>query len=88
MPDQRTAQKPLPVAVCTSCGAVSYSMGQINGQCAQVTLGRRCTGVNGSALNKADWVICPACLATGHKNERRCGQCDGAGWLYARNRKR
>jgi hypothetical protein len=81
-------QKPQPVAVCTRCGAVSYSPDLINGQCAQVTAGKRCTGVNGSALNKADWEACPACLATGQKNERTCGQCDGAGWLYLRNRKR
>jgi predicted nuclease of predicted toxin-antitoxin system len=30
-------QRPQPVAVCTRCGAVSYSTDQINGQCAQVT---------------------------------------------------
>jgi len=86
--NQRPGQKPQPVAVCTRCGAVSYSMDQINGQCAQVTVGKRCTGVVGGASNKADWEACPACVATGTKNEKRCGQCDGAGWLYVRNRKR
>ena len=81
-------QKAQPVAVCTRCGAVSYSPDQINGQCTQVMAGKRCTGVNGSALNAVDWEACPACLATGTKNEKRCGQCDGTGWLYVRNRKR
>ncbi len=88
MPNQRPDQKPQPVAVCTRCGAVAYSQDVINGQCAQVTAGKRCTGVNGSALNKTDWEACPACLGTGHGNEKSCGQCDGAGWLYVRNRKR
>ena len=85
---QKTGQKPQPVAVCTRCGAVSYSTEMINGQCAQVTVGKRCTGVIGSAPSKTDWEPCPACLATGHRNEKRCGRCDGAGWLYVRNRKR
>lgn len=88
MPDQETGQKQQPVAVCTRCGAVSYSAAQINGQCAQITLGKRCTGVNGSALNKTDWEKCPACQATGQNGNTRCGQCDGAGWLYLCNRKR
>jgi len=84
--NQRPGQKPQPVAVCTRCGTVSYSMDQINGQCAQVTAGKRCTGVNGRALSGTDWEACPACVATGTKNEKRCGQCDGAGWLYVRKR--
>ena len=84
--EQKTDQKPQPVAVCTRCGAVSYSPEVVNGQCAQITAGKRCTGVNGSALSKTDWEPCPACLATGHRNEKRCGQCDGAGWLYVRKR--
>lgn len=82
------AQKPQPVAVCTRCGAVSYSPELINGQCSQVIAGKRCTGVNGSGLNKMDWEACPACEATGQQGELRCGQCDGAGWLYIANRKR
>jgi hypothetical protein len=84
MPDQ----KPQPVAVCTRCGAVSYAPQMISGQCAQVTGGKRCTGVIGSAAHQTDWEACPACLATGTKNEKPCGQCDGTGWLYVRNRKR
>ena len=83
MPDQR----PQPVAVCTRCGAVSYFPEMIAGQCAQVTAGKRCIGVIGRA-SQTDWEACPACLATGTRNEKPCGQCDGAGWLYVRNRKR
>ena len=84
MPDEKTQ----PVAVCTRCGAVSYSTEMISGQCAQVIAGKRCTGVVGSAANKADWEACPSCLATGTRNEKPCGQCYGTGWLYVRNRKR
>lgn len=85
--DQKTELKPQPVAICTRCGAVSYSTEMISGQCAQVTAGKRCTGVIGSVA-KVDWEECPACLATGTRNEKPCGQCDGTGWLYARNRNR
>jgi len=35
-------QKPQPVAVCTRCGAVSYSPEMMNGQCSQVIVGKRC----------------------------------------------
>jgi hypothetical protein len=80
-------QKPQPVAVCTRCGAVSYSPEMINGQCPQVIVGKRCTGVIGSAGNKAEWEACPGCLATGTGNEKPCGQCCRVGWVYVRNRK-
>jgi len=86
--EQQTEQKPQPVAVCTRCGAVSYSTEMISGQCAQVTVGKRCTGVIGSAPSQADWEMCPVCQATGRNGKFSCGPCDGAGWLYVRNRKR
>ena len=80
--------RPKPVAVCTRCGAVSYSPNLINGQCGQMVAGKRCVGVNGSALNADDWKQCTACAGAGSTGATRCGQCDGAGWLYARNRGR
>jgi hypothetical protein len=80
--------KPRPVAVCTRCGAVSYAQNLINGQCAQTVAGKRCVGVNGSALNADDWKQCEACAGTGTNRTVRCGQCDGRGWLYASNRAR
>jgi hypothetical protein len=78
--------KPRPVTVCTRCGAVSYATQYINGQCAQVVAGKRCVGVNGSALNADDWKQCSACAGAGSIGTTRCGHCDGAGWLYTRNR--
>jgi len=80
--------KPKPVAVCTRCGAVSYALNLINGQCAQTVAGKRCIGVNGSALNADDWKPCAACAGTGSIETTRCGPCDGAGWLYAHSRGR
>lgn len=77
--------RPKPVAVCTRCGAVSYSANLINGQCGQMVAGKRCIGVNGSALNAEDWRQCTACEGAGSKGTTRCGHCDGAGWLYNRN---
>jgi hypothetical protein len=78
--------KPKPVAVCTRCGAVSYTANLINGQCGQTVAGKRCVGVNGSALNPDDWKQCAACAGTGSVEETRCGHCDGTGWLYARSK--
>jgi hypothetical protein len=80
--------KPRPVAVCTRCGAVSYAANLINGQCAQTVAGKRCVGVNGSAVNADDWKPCEACAGTGNNGKTRCGHCDAAGWLYARNKGR
>ena len=86
--EQQSGQKPQPVAVCTRCGAMSYTLEMINGQCSQVTAGKRCTGVIGSAKYETDWQACPACLATGAAIEKPCGPCYGVGWLYVRNGKR
>jgi hypothetical protein len=88
--EKRTSEstRPKPVAVCTRCGAISYAANLINGQCAQTVAGKRCVGVNGSALNADDWKQCAACAGTGSTGTTCCGHCDGAGWLYARNRGR
>lgn len=88
MSNQEAESKPHPVAICTRCGAVSYSTEMIGGQCAQVIVGKRCTGVIGSTANKLDWEICATCQGTGQNGKLPCGQCDGTGWLYVRNRKR
>src|SRR6266852_3836416 len=74
--------RPRPVAVCTRCGAVSYATNLINGQCSEMVAGKRCVGVNGSALNADDWEQCAACAGAGSTGTDRCGHCDGAGWLY------
>jgi hypothetical protein len=79
----RDKTRPKPVAVCTRCGAVSYAPNLINGQCGQMVAGKRCVGVNGSALNVDDWKQCDTCAGAGSKGTTRCGRCDGAGWLYA-----
>lgn len=88
--EKKTAKdpKPKPVAVCTRCGAVSYATNMINGQCAQTVAGKRCVGVNGSALNADDWKQCETCAGTGSRGKMPCGHCDGAGWLYAQNKGR
>lgn len=80
--------RPKPVAVCTRCGAVSYETKLINGQCGQIVAGKRCVGVNGSALQADDWKPCDACAGAGSIGTTRCGRCDGAGWSYNRSKVR
>jgi hypothetical protein len=84
--ETKETTKPKPVAVCTRCGAVSYTVNLINGQCSQTVAGKRCIGVNGSALNPDDWNQCAACAGTGSIEGTRCGHCDGTAWLYARSK--
>jgi hypothetical protein len=88
--EKRTSEstRPKPVAVCTRCGAISYATNLINGKCAQTVAGKRCVGVNGSALDADYWKQCAARAGTGSTGTTRCGPCDGAGWLYSRNRGR
>jgi len=76
---------PRPVARCTDCGHASRDLRVINGPCGQRVEGKRCGGVNGSALNTFDWEECPSCHATGREAGARCGQCEGDGWLYVRD---
>ncbi len=82
------AIKPRPVAVCTRCQAVSYDVAQINGRCANQIAGKRCVGVNGSALHQDDWKLCPKCSGSGTADRSPCGTCNSAGWLYTRHPKR
>jgi DnaJ-class molecular chaperone len=83
-----TAQKPRPVAVCTRCGAVSDSATLINGCCGNRVGNQQCTGVIGSATNANDWDECPSCAGSGTTDAKRCGRCDGSGWLFVRDRRR
>jgi hypothetical protein len=50
-----------PVAVCSVCGTVSYNATLINGPCGRLVGGKRCRGVNGSALNENDWGFVSVC---------------------------
>jgi hypothetical protein len=61
--------RPKPAAVCTRCGAVSYAPNLINGQCVQLVVGKRCVGVNESALNADDWKQCAACAGEGAQEQ-------------------
>jgi hypothetical protein len=67
------------------CGHTSRDMGGIGQRCGQKFGGKRCKGVNSSALNTQDWEECPTCQATGREGGARCPQCDGDGWRYVRD---
>jgi hypothetical protein len=79
-----------PVAICTVCRKPGYNTAYIGQPCGQVyTRNRkqkRCRGVMQSAWGAKDWSECPTCNATGWEEpmSKRCTQCDGAGWIFAR----
>jgi len=75
-----------PVAVCTACGAVSYSVNLTNGKCGRIVGGKRCRGTNRSRLNETDWARCEACAGSGCVAGSRCERCNGAGWIDVRGR--
>ena len=78
-----TQQK--PCAVCTKCGAASYSANLINAACARMVGSKRCRGVNGSRLNTDDWAECDQCAGDGRVTGSRCERCEGVGWIDVRS---
>ncbi len=73
-----------PVAVCTGCGAHSYSAPAINQPCARMIGGKRCRGVYGSTLGTKDWDECRTCQGTGRFEQGQCLECEGCGWIFVR----
>ena len=73
-----------PVAFCNRCGAVSYSATVINGNCGRMVGGKKCKGVNASALNENDWTECPVCKGFGTNGGKSCEPCQGSGWVATR----
>ena len=88
--DGSFVEKPLPVTSCTACGKAGYNISLTNVQCEQRFNGKRCRGVNQSAIAIYDWAKCPTCDGHGGYLTRRtglgekCVRCDGAGWLFVR----
>ena len=84
-------EKPLPVTSCTVCGKAGYNVSLTNVQCAQRFKGKRCRGVNQSAIAIYDWAKCQTCNGTGCTSTpwtglgENCVRCDGAGWLFVRD---
>jgi hypothetical protein len=75
--------KRLPVAVCTSCGAISYNVPSINQRCCEKIRGKRCDGIYGSRISNRDWKECRSCAGTGYNGYANCKGCDGVGWHAA-----
>jgi hypothetical protein len=71
-----------PSYVCTVCGKVGYNFTLTNGRCGQQLDGKRCRGINQSAILLSDWAECPTCDGGG--GAVRCFRCDGAGWIFVR----
>src|SRR6266436_6244237 len=83
-------EKPLPVTSCTLCGKAGYNISLTNVQCEQRFNGKRCRGVNQSAIAIHDWAKCPTCNGQGNLTpwtglDENCVRCDGAGWLFVRD---
>ena len=84
-------EKPLPVTSCTVCGKAGYNVSLTNVQCEQRFRGRRCRGVNQSAIGIYDWARCPTCnghgfnLTPGTGPGEACVRCNDVGWLFVRD---
>ena len=77
-------KQPKPVTCCTVCGKVGYSINLANGLCGRRYDGKRCRGVNQSAIGVNDWSECPSCTATGWEGNSMCHPCNGSGWIFVR----
>ncbi len=75
----------IPAARCPVCGHVSRDFELVDKRCERMLEGARCRGVNSATRSYDDWQACPACEATGRKDNSRCAQCRGEGWVYARS---
>ena len=77
-------KRPRPVTCCTRCGGVGYSITLANGKCGRMYGGRRCHGINRSAVGEKDWAECLACWGTGRDVGTICHECEGSGWNFVR----
>jgi ribosomal protein S27AE len=82
-------RQPRPKARCPLCGTASIYAEHINRRCATIVDPNsepptRCEGVFRSAVAAEDWAECPACHATGMRDDVACPRCGGEGWLYTR----
>jgi hypothetical protein len=68
------------------CGKVGYNIQAANGPCGRNVGDKRCRGINQSALQANDWRECTVCNGEGYK-AAICEACDGAGWVFVRNRR-
>jgi hypothetical protein len=70
---------------CTDCGepGSNITLAEDYGSCWRTG----CKGSIQTAIGENDWAECPSCAATGWESGKTCSQCDGAGWLFVRNRK-
>jgi hypothetical protein len=81
-----TSKRVKPVAVCTSCGAVSYNVTVANKPCGRSYTEsgrgtRRCKGGMSSALNITDWEECLSCAASAEFQD----ECSDVGWICVRD---
>ena len=76
-------KRELSVTCCTECGFPGYNIRVANGRCSKTVGEERCSGVNAIAANKADWIECMHCQATGYYRNKECPKCKGAIYSHA-----
>jgi hypothetical protein len=77
-------KRDLPLTCCTECGGAGYNLMVANRRCCKIIGEQRCSGVNAVTANKADWIECIHCQATGYYRNKECPKCRGAGYQLAR----
>lgn len=78
------ARQPRPKARCPTCGTVSIYSEHIGQRCVAHPHGsvQRCQGRFKAATAWDDWIVCPACRASGDVDGEPCQHCHGDGWHY------
>jgi DnaJ-class molecular chaperone len=74
-----------PIAVCPECGSYIPVGGRaelINERCAN----KNCRSSYTTAMNPSDWKLCNACCGDGFAADKKCLVCNGAGFVYQRDR--
>jgi DnaJ-class molecular chaperone len=87
--DESSIQLPRPLAFCTTCREPNRDPTAVGRaiRCTRFAESghRRCGGMFRSAVAAEDWTACPSCQATGRESDNNCSQCNGYGWLLARD---
>jgi hypothetical protein len=81
--DLKVGKRERPVAICARCLTPYRAFEHVGRRCSKILPGeRRCPGVVRTAIEREEWLECPACAAGGAVGDAPCARCSGEGWIY------